>query len=193
MGEQNAGLVALIAADDDAVIPDLIHVDVAVLIGLLVGREGPQALDVGNGDGAAQVVLLHIVQEVHKALVVIGAQVMVHVVGAGTQTGKRLGAGAAVSAAADDLGQGAGGAGLLVGVGRGGQRGVVDADRLAVQGGLCGDQVHPVGMAVELIDLGKRVEAGRQRGERGEILDLLPQEPHVHGLAGADAGLELFF
>lgn len=123
MSEEYAGLVALEAADDYAVVADLVNVDVAVAVRLLAGRQGAQALRIGDGDRAAQVVVLDVAQELHEPLVVVRAEVMVHIIGAGTQAGERLRAGAAVRAAADDLGKGAGRAGLAVGVLRGVQPG----------------------------------------------------------------------
>ena len=192
VGKENAGLVALEAADDDAVLPDLVHVDVAVPVGLLMGGNGAQTLDVRHGDGTAQVVVLHIAQEVHEALKVVGAQILVHVVGTGAQSGEGFGAGAAVGTAADDLGQSTGGAGFLVGVGGAGEGGVIDAHRFAAQVGLGGDEGGPLGVMLELVDLGDGVEAGGQGRIGGKVLDLLAQEPDVHRLAGTDAVLILF-
>ncbi len=192
MGEEDAGLVGLIAADHDAVVADLVHMDVVVPVGLLVGRQRPKTFDVRYGYSATVVVLLHIFQETHEPLEIVGTQIMIHVVCSGTQARERLGTGTAVGTAADDFRQGPGRPGLAVGVFGRLERCVVDAYRLAGQVGLHRNEVRPLRVVLQLVHLGNGVKASGKGRESGGVLDLLPQEPNVHGLAGADTVLELF-
>ncbi|MPM38425.1 hypothetical protein SDC9_85054 [bioreactor metagenome] len=73
VGVDGAGLVDLGAADHDAVVPALHHVEVHIRVSLQVGSLGPVALGVGHGAVHGQVVVLHHGEELLEVLVIVGA------------------------------------------------------------------------------------------------------------------------
>ena len=88
MGEQNARLIAFVAADDNAVIPYFIDVDVHIWIRLLMGSQRAQSFDIGHRNRTGQVVTLYIVEKFHETVKIPGSQIVIHVIAGRSQPGK---------------------------------------------------------------------------------------------------------
>ena len=80
---EHAGLVGLGPPDHDAVRPPLHHVEEQVRVGLLMGGLGPVPFGIGHGSVHCQVVLLHVDHKLLEVLMVVGAVLLVHLVGGG--------------------------------------------------------------------------------------------------------------
>ena len=81
MAAERPGLVNLGPFDDDAFLCLVHHPEVHVLVGLLMRAQIAIPLDVGDAGICCEVVFLHVLQEIHEAVVVMGPILLIDVVG----------------------------------------------------------------------------------------------------------------
>ena len=170
--------MALGTADHNAVGAPLHDMHVHVGISLLAGSLGPVTLGVGHGAVHGQVVVLDHGQELLEVLMIVGAVLLVNLVGAGEHGVEGIHAHAALEA----------GSGLLakqtlhlhlVHQVLGGLVQVGEAvDGVAGQAGLHGHQVRVLGVLSQGIGHGDAVDGGTDHGVIHPVLDLLAE--HVH-------------
>ena len=178
VGVDGAGLMALGAADHDAVSAALHHMHVHVGIGLIVGGLGAVALGVGHGAVHGEVVVLHHGQELLEVLMIVGAVLLVHLKGGGEHRVERVHAHAALEAAGGLLAQQALHLHLVDEV-LGGLVQVGEAvDGVPRQAGLDGHQLRVLGILGQGVGHGHAVDGGTDHGVIHPVLDLLAE--HVH-------------
>ena len=173
-----AGLVALGAADHDAVGAALHHVDVHVRVRLSAGGLGAVALGVRHGPVHGQVVVLDHGDEVLEILVVVGAVFLVDFIGRGEDGVEGVHAHAALEAGSGLLTQQTLHLHLVDEV-LGGLVQVGEAvDGAARQAGLHGHEVRVLGVLGQGVGHGDAVDGGADHGVVHPVLDFLPE--HVH-------------
>ena len=178
VGVDGAGLVALGAADHDAIGAALHDMDVHVGVRLLAGRLGAVALGVGHGAVHGQVVVLDVGQELLEVLVVVGAVLLVDLEGGGEHGVEGVHAHAALEAGSGLLAQQALHFHLVHQV-LGGLVQVGEAvDGVARQAGLHGHEVRVLGVLGQGVGHGHAVDAGADHGVVHPVVDLLAE--HVH-------------
>ena len=178
MAVDGAGLVALGAADHDAVGAALHDMDIHVGISLLAGRLGAVTLGVGHGTVHSQVVILDIGQELLEVLVIVGAVLLVDLVGAGEHSVEGVHAHAALEAAGGLLAQQPLHLHLVHQV-LGGLVQVGEAvDGVARQAGLHGHQVRVLGILSQGVGHCHAVDGRTDHGVVHPVVDLLAE--HVH-------------
>ena len=162
------------------------HMDVHVRVRLLAGGLGPVALGVGHGAVHRQVVVLDEGQELLEVLVIVGAVLLVDLIGGGEHGVEGVHAHAALEAGSGLLAQQALHLHLVDQV-LGGLVQVGEAvDGVARQAGLHGHQVRILGILGQGIGHGHAVDGGTDHGVIHPVLDLLPE--HIHpGLQLAQA------
>ena len=178
VGVDGAGLVALGTADHDAVRAALHHVDVHVRVSLLAGGLGPVALGIGHGAVHGQVVVLDEGQELLEVLVVVGAVLLVDLIGGGEHGVEGVHAHAALEAGSGLLAQQTLHLHLVDQI-LGGLMQVGEAvDGVARQAGLHRHQVRILGILGQGVGHGHAVDGGADHGVIHPVVDLLPE--HVH-------------
>ena len=173
-----AGLVALGAADHDAVLAALDDMDIHVGVGLLAGSLGAVALGVGHGAVHGQVVVLNEGQELLEVLVIVGAVLLVDLIGGGEHGVEGIHAHAALEAGSGLLAQQALHLDLVHQV-LGGLVQVGEAvDGVAGEAGLHGHQVRILGILSQSVGHGHAVDGGTDHGVIHPVVDLLAE--HVY-------------
>ena len=178
-----AGLVALGAADHDAVLTALDDMDIHVGIGLLAGSLGAVALGVGHGAVHGQVVVLNEGQELLEVLVIVGAVLLVDLIGGGEHGVEGIHAHAALEAGSSLLAQQALHLDLVHQI-LGGLVQVGEAvDGVAGEAGLHGHQVRVLGILSQSVGHGHAINGGTDHRVIHPVVDLLAE--HV------DTGVQL--
>ena len=191
VGVDGAGLVALGAADHDAVGAALHHVDVHIGIGLLMGSLAAVALGVGHSAVHRQVVVLDVDQELLEILVVVGSVLLVDLVGGGEHGVEGVHAHTALEATGGLLTQQALHLYLfhqilagLVEVGKA-------VDFVAGQAGGGGHQVLILGILGQRVGHGHAVDGGADHGVIHPVVDLLAK--HVDAGVQLTQGVDILF
>ena len=178
--------MALGAADHDAVGPALHHMHIHVRVRLLAGGLGPVSLGVGHGAVHRQVIVLHESQELLEVLVIVGAVLLVGLIGGGEHGVECVHAHAPLEAAGRLLAQQALHLHLVDQVLRGLVQMGEAVDGVARQAGLHRHQVGILGILGQSVGHGHAVDGRADHRVVHPVLDLLPE--HVHtGLQFAQA------
>ncbi|CAN4071960.1 D-alanyl-lipoteichoic acid biosynthesis protein DltB, partial [Dysosmobacter welbionis] len=173
-----AGLVALGAADHDAVSAALHHMHVHVRVRLLAGGLGPVALGVGHGAVHRQVVVLDEGQELLEVFVIAGAVLLVDLIGGGEHGVERIHTHTPLEAGSGLLAQQALHLHLVNEVLRGLVQVGEAVDGVARQAGLHRHQIGILGVLGQSVGHGHAVDAWPDHGVVHPVLNLLPE--HIH-------------
>ena len=191
VGVDGAGLVAFRAADHDTVVPALHHMDVHIRVGLLVGCLGAVALGVGHGAVHRQVVVLDVDEEVLEVLVVVGAVLLVDLVGGGVDGVEGVHAHAALEAAGGLLAQQALHLHLFHQILAGLMEVGEAVDLMTGQAGGSGHQILILGILCQGVGHGHAVDGGTDHGVIHPVVDLLAE--HVHAGVQLAQGVDVLF
>ena len=173
-----AGLVALGAADHDAVSAALHHMHVHVRVRLLAGGLGPVALGVGHGAVHRQVVVLDEGQELLEVFVIAGAVLLVDLIGGGEHGVERIHTHTPLEAGSGLLAQQALHLHLVNEVLRGLVQVGEAVDGVARQAGLHRHQIGILGVLGQSVGHGHAVDGRADHGVVHPVLNLLPE--HIH-------------
>ncbi|CAN4045420.1 DNA topoisomerase IA, partial [Dysosmobacter welbionis] len=173
-----AGLVALGAADHDAVSAALHHMHVHVRVRLLAGGLGPVALGVGHGAVHRQVVVLDEGQELLEVFVIAGAVLLVDLIGGGEHGVERIHTHTPLEAGSGLLAQQALHLHLVDEVLRGLVQVGEAVDGVARQAGLHRHQVGILRVLGQSVGHGHAVDGRADHGVVHPVLNLLPE--HIH-------------
>lgn len=183
--------MALGPADHDAVGAALHHMDVHIRVGLVVRGLAAVALGVGHSAVHRQVVVLHVDEELLEILVVVGAVLLIDLVGGGIDGVEGVHAHTALETAGRLLTQQALHLYLfhqilagLVEVGKA-------VDFVAGQAGGGGHQVLILGILGQRVGHGHAVDGGTDHGVIHPVVELLAE--HVHAGVQLTQGVDVLF
>ena len=177
---QDAGLVRLGAADHDAVGTALHHPQEQVGVILRVRGLAAVALGVGHGAVHGQVVVLHHGQELLEILMVVGAVLLVDLIGGGEHGVEGVHTHAALEAGGGHLAAQALHLHLVAQVVGGLMDMCKTVDPLSGIGGDHGHQILILRHLRQIIGHADRVQGRTQDGVLGGILDLLAEHVDLH-------------
>ena len=190
VGVDGAGLVALGTADHDAVGTALHHMNVHVGISLLAGRFGTVTLGVGHSAVHGEVIVLNVGQELLEVLVIVGAVLLVDLIGGGEDGVEGVHAHAALEAGSSLLAQQTLHLHLVHQV-LGGLMQVGEAvDGVTGEAGLHGHQLSVLGVLSQSVGHGHAVDGGADHGVIHPVLDLLAE--HIDAGVQLPQGLNVF-
>ena len=190
VGVDGAGLVALCAADHDAVGTALHNMDVHIGISLLAGGLGTVALGVGHSTVHGEVIVLNVGQELLEVLVIVGAVLLVDLIGGGEDGVKGVHAHAALEAGSGLLAQQTLHLHLVHQV-LGGLMQVGEAvDGVTGEAGLHGHQLSVLRILSQSVGHGHAVDGGADHGVVHPVLDLLAE--HIDAGVQLPQGLNVF-
>jgi len=188
---EGAGLVALCAADHDAAGAALHHMDVHIRVGLVMGGLGAVALGVGHGPVHRQVVILDVDQEFFEILMVMGAVLLVDLIGGGIHGVEGVHAHAALEAGGGLLTQQALHLHLFHQI-IGGLMEMREAvDLVAGQAGGGGHELLILGVLCQRVGHGHAVDRGPDHGVIHPVVDLFAE--HVHAGVQLSQGIDVLF
>ena len=190
VGVDGAGLVALGAADHNAVGAALHHMNEHIGVGLIVGGLGAVTLGVGHGAVHGEVIVLHVGQELLEVLVIVGAVLLVDLIGGGEDGVKGVHAHAALEAGSGLLAQQALHFHLVHQV-LGGLMQMGEAvDGVAGEAGFHGHEIGVLGILRQRVGHSHAVDRGTDHGVIHPVLDLLAE--HVDAGVQLPQGLNVF-
>ena len=172
------GLVALGAADHDTILTALHDMDIHVGISLLAGGLGTVALGVGHGAVDGQVVVLNEGQELLEVLMIVGAILLVNLVGGREDSVEGVHTDAALEAGSGLLAQQTLHLHLVHQVLSGLMQVGEAVDLLAGQAGVNGHQICVLGILCGSIGHSNAVDGGTDHGVIHPVLDFLAE--HVN-------------
>ena len=191
VGVDGAGLVAFRTADHNAAGAALHHMDVHIRVGLVMGGLGAVALGVGHGTVHRQVVVLNIHQELLEVLMVMGAVLLVDLIGGRENGVEGVHAHAALEAGGGFLAQQALHLHLFHQVLRGLVQVGKTVDLVASQAGGGGHELLILGVLCQRVGHGHAVDRGPDHGMIHPVVDLFAE--HVHAGVQLSQGIDVLF
>ena len=190
VGVDGAGLVALGAADHNAVGAALHHMNEHIGVGLIVGGLGAVTLGVGHGAVHGEVIVLHVGQELLEVFVIVGAVLLIHLERGGEHGVEAVHAHAALEAGSGLLAQQALHFHLVHQV-LGGLMQMGEAvDGVAGEAGFHGHEIGVLGILRQRVGHSHAVDRGTDHGVIHPVVDLLAE--HVDAGVQLPQGLNVF-